>query len=322
MPNNKPHLENTNTESASSADSSNNKNTSSFDAFIEHCQTLANHAMELRVKQSQGPAQRLNEALHYSTFNGGKRFRPTLAYATAAALGHPLETVDHVACSVEFIHAYSLVHDDLPAMDDDDLRRGKLTCHKAFDEATAILVGDSLHTMAFHCLTEPHDKINAEQQVKMIKTLAINSGPLGLAGGQSLDLSAEGKQLSIEELNQIHRLKTGALISATVMMSATACGCSDNQTLQALEKYAADLGVAFQVQDDILDVISDTETLGKQQGADIALNKATYPAILGLEEAQTRAQNYYLSSIAALSIFDKSADQLRALAHFVISRKH
>jgi len=227
-----------------------------------------------------------------------------------------------VAAAIEMVHTYSLIHDDLPAMDNDDLRRGKPSCHKQFDEATAILAGDSLQCFAFEVLSESDlPSMNDNVKLATIRTLAKASGTLGMAAGQALDLAAEGKQLNLAELETIHRHKTGCLIRASVAMGGIIAHGNGQQML-ALDQYADAIGLAFQVQDDILDIISDTETLGKQQGADIALNKATYPNILGLEAAKQLAQELNHKAQDALSMFNEKALPLRALANYIVSRSH
>lgn len=266
--------------------------------------------------------QRLHDAMHYVVFNGGKRVRPVLVFAAAEALGTNIKDSIAPAMSVELIHAYSLVHDDLPAMDDDDLRRGKPTCHIAYDEATAILVGDALLTLAFEILTtHAIPKVSAGDRLKMLKVLARASGSQGMVGGQAIDLEAVGKALTIEQLKQMHSLKTGALIRASVQLGAYASGAVDEGQLSALTTYATCLGLAFQIQDDILDIEGDTATLGKAQGSDEARNKPTYPALLGLDGAKQAAQEMHEQALDSLSQFDKKADTLRQLSAYVIARK-
>ena len=266
---------------------------------------------------------RLREAMRYSLFNGGKRVRPTLAYASALAINDDalkthLDLLNRVACALESLHSYSLVHDDLPAMDDDDLRRGKPTCHIAFNEATAILAGDALQTFAFKLLSEA-ESVDSKIQLALIRQLANAAGAEGMVLGQTIDFEAVDKLIDLVQLENMHRHKTGALIRASVSMGATAVGATSNQ-LKALDDYADAIGLAFQVQDDILDVTADTETLGKQQGADIARNKPTYVSLLGLEGARSKAQELHQQAIAALSNFGKGADYLRTLSAYIIER--
>jgi len=289
--------------------------------FIRTSQHRIDTALEQHLSAPNSIAPRLSQAMQYSVLNGGKRIRPVLVYATATALNSDNPLADTAACAVELIHAYSLIHDDLPAMDDDDLRRGKPTCHIAFDEATAILAGDALQTLAFELLTnDPAAHSNPAQVLQMTSRLAKASGVSGMVGGQAFDLDSTGKQLSLDELIQMHRHKTGALISASVILGALASGNASAAQLIALEQYANCIGLAFQIKDDILDVESDTETLGKQQGADETLKKATYTSILGLEKAKQEAQIQHQQALEALDIFGPEADNLRQLSAYIIER--
>jgi len=268
----------------------------------------------------QTTSKRLVDAMHYSSLNGGKRLRALLVYATGEALGVALDQLDAPASAVEMIHAYSLVHDDMPIMDNDDLRRGQPTCHKKYDDATALLVGDALQSLAFETLCE--NTLAPTQQCKMVKTLAQKSGVLGMAGGQAIDLESVGKTLTLDTLQAMHELKTGALIRASVHLGALACAQVDAQTLVKLDKYAQCIGLAFQVQDDVLDLIADTDTLGKTQGADIALNKPTYPALMGLAAAQQKAVDLIDEALAQLDDLSFNTQALAALASFVVQRSH
>lgn len=277
--------------------------------------------LDLALSQLGTSPEQLGAAMRYSVFNGGKRIRPILVYATGQALQAPLARCDASAIAVELIHAYSLIHDDLPAMDDDDLRRGKPTCHIQFDEATAILAGDALQAAAFEVLLNSVDQIQPELQLALLKELARASGGQGMVAGQMIDLASVGKTLNLAELENMHRHKTGALIIASVRMGAIV-GQANADQLKALTDYAAAIGLAFQVQDDILDVESDTETLGKQQGADQLLNKPTYPALLGLAQAKQKAQDLVAAAHSALEPFGAEADLLRALARYTIQRNH
>ena len=263
-------------------------------------------------------APRLADAMRYATLNGGKRLRAMLVYGAGEIFNADEEALDTAAAAVEMIHAYSLVHDDMPMMDDDDLRRGKPTCHKAYDEATALLVGDALQSMAFECLCDT--ALPASQQIMMIKTLANAAGLTGMAGGQAIDLASVGKQMDQADLQAMHQLKTGALIRASVALGAYCGQDYSAQDLQHLDNYAAAIGLAFQVQDDVLDVIADTDTLGKQQGADIARNKPTYPALMGMGAAQQKAQSLITDALATLDNLDNPCQALRALAMFVVQR--
>lgn len=265
------------------------------------------------------PAARLKQAMRYSALNGGKRVRATLVYAAAYAINaqiHP--SINELACAVELIHTYSLVHDDLPAMDDDALRRGKPTCHIAFDEATAILAGDALQALAFECLATC--TLPADLRCHLLLELAQAAGAVGMVAGQDMDIAAENHAIDLPALEAIHRYKTGALIRASVRLGALAAGASSAQ-LAALDAYAAAIGLAFQVHDDILDIEGDTNELGKQQGADLARHKSTYPSLLGLAAAKAYASNLCENALQALASFDIQANTLRTLAKYIIQRK-
>lgn len=295
------------------------------DSVRQRCQRIDDYLQQL-LDGRDNPATGLHAAMRYSMFNGGKRLRPVLVYATVEALGGELQWADPAAAAVECIHAYSLIHDDLPAMDDDDLRRGQPTCHIAFDEATAILAGDALQTLAFDVLSRPLPGLAASTQLAMLQVLASASGDRGMVAGQVMDMGLTGQgagsRADLEQLQQMHRLKTGALIRASVALGALASGQVTESQRQALDTYADALGLAFQVQDDILDVAGDTATLGKQQGADVALNKLTYPALLGLDGARDKLQQLHAQALEALTGFDERALLLRQLADFVVSRNH
>lgn len=263
---------------------------------------------------------RLHEAMRYSALAGGKRIRPSLVYASGQALRIPLPVLDRISASIECIHAYSLVHDDLPAMDDDDLRRGIPTAHKAYDEATAILSGDALQALAFQLIGEPIVGVAPQNQLKLVRLLATAAGSQGMVGGQAIDLSSVGKVLTESQLEVMHSHKTGALINACVIMPSY---CDDSVTenqREALTRYANAVGLAFQVQDDILDVESDTETLGKQQGADIAANKPTYPALLGMSGAKQKLEMLYQEATSALEEFGAGAELLQNIAQYIVKR--
>lgn len=263
----------------------------------------------------------LHKAMRYSVLDGGKRVRPLLVYATGEALGVSPDLLDIPAAAIELIHVYSLIHDDLPAMDDDDLRRNKPTCHKAFDEATAILAGDALQALSSYILAhDPSLTVSAEKRLQMIALLTLASGSRGMAGGQAIDLVSTGKTLSELELENMHIHKTGALIRAAVQL---AIACSDGMAepkKQQLDRYAKCVGLAFQVRDDILDIEGDTATLGKTQGADVASDKVTYPAILGMKKAREKAVYLYEEAVQQLQGFGKEADNLRNIADFIVKR--
>lgn len=297
---------------------------SSFKTFLDMCRDRVDTALQQLLPEA-GKCNNLQSAMRYSIFNGGKRVRPVLVYAAAQAVT-AVNTVSPPACdtaaaAAECIHAYSLIHDDLPAMDDDDLRRGKPTCHIAFDEASAILAGDALQCLAFEALSNISDLADAEK-LAMVLTLAKASGDKGMVAGQAIDLGAVDSQLSLQELQNMHGLKTGALIRASVELGARATGQATAEQLQQLDRYACAIGLAFQVQDDILDVTASTEILGKQQGADLALNKPTYVSLLGLEEARAKAQDLHRQALVALDAFGERAEPLRQLSEYIISREH
>lgn len=264
---------------------------------------------------------RLLDAMRYSTLLGGKRIRPCLVYAANDALGGDFDVATPAAVAVEFIHCYSLIHDDLPALDDDDLRRGQPTLHRAFDEATAIIVGDALQGLAFQALAE-HSELRADIRLRMISCLARASGPQGMIAGQNLDLAAVGHTLSLEALQHMHRLKTGALIQASVELGALSAGCTDPAILTALRHYADCIGLAFQVQDDILDVTGDTSTLGKIKGADLARNKPTYVSLLGLQPAINKAAQLVEEATDTLTQIPGDTQMLAAIARYIASRSH
>jgi geranylgeranyl pyrophosphate synthase len=266
--------------------------------------------------------QRLHAAQRYAVLGGGKRLRPLLVYCTGEALGVPLGALDAPAAAVELIHTYSLVHDDLPAMDDDDLRRGQPTTHRAFDEATAILAGDALQVLAFSLLARDRAAgVSFEARLKMIQILADASGTAGMAGGQALDLSAVGRDLPLEELEAMHRLKTGALIRASVLLAAACAPALTAAEWDALDTYSQDIGLAFQIQDDILDVEGKTEDLGKTVGADAARAKPTYTSVLGLEAAKARAGELKRRACDGLAIFNGRTRVLEWLASYVVDRR-
>jgi len=282
--------------------------------FIKIYQTRVNNALEKILPPVTQLPQRLHEAMRYSVLNGGKRIRPALVYATGALVNGKSEFLDAAACAVELIHSYSLVHDDLPAMDNDTLRRGKPTCHIAFGEATAILVGDALQSLAFQCL--------AKTKLEFVEILAQAAGSLGMVAGQQIDIENTGKIIDLSMLQQMHAFKTGALIKASILMGAQSADHVRDIQFFALSTYADNLGLSFQVQDDILDIESSTENLGKTQGKDLTQSKNTYPSILGLEPAKKYAHELYQQAIDAISIFDERADHLRSLAKYAVYRNN
>ncbi|MCI0504963.1 MAG: (2E,6E)-farnesyl diphosphate synthase [Gammaproteobacteria bacterium] len=280
------------------------------------------HALSQWLPAPDIAPQRLHEAMRYITLNGGKRIRPILVYATGAAIGVEEQLLDGPACAVELIHAYSLAHDDLPAMDNDDLRRGVPTCHIKYDEATAVLAGDALQSLAFHILAHDETMVNDPQRrLEMIDSLAIASGSRGMAGGQAIDLAAVGKELNMVELENMHIHKTGALIRASAKLAALSRSDVDLELIERLDHYAKCIGLAFQVRDDILDVESDTNMLGKTQGADAARNKPTYPSLIGLVKAKEMAQDLVNQALESLNKLGKNADLLRQIARYIIDRQ-
>ena len=265
------------------------------------------------------PPADLHRAMRYAVLGGGKRLRPVLVHVTGQALGAAPDRLDNAAAAVEIIHAYSLVHDDLPAMDDDDLRRGRPTCHVAFGEAMAILAGDALQALAFEILAA--DKAHDPRiHVEMLRTLAAACGANGMAGGQAFDLAAVGHGLTPEQLERMHVYKTGALIRTSVRLGALAAGCEDESVLAALDRYGHGIGLAFQIRDDILDVESDSATLGKTAGKDVANAKPTYPTVLGMDASRTRLAQLTDEAIAALTPLGTAAGELVALARYVAER--
>jgi farnesyl diphosphate synthase len=287
--------------------------------------TLYQHRIEqqLQLQMAAQPhvAVRLHQAMSYSLTNGGKRIRPFFVYACGTMLGASLANLDSAACAIECLHSYSLIHDDLPAMDNDDLRRGKPTCHKAFDEATAILAGDALQALAFDALASANGDLSPERKLKRLAILARASGIAGMCAGQAIDLAQTNQHTDVATLEQMHRLKTGAIIECAVQLAYYSSELDCPATLQALTDFASALGLAFQVQDDILDIESDTLVLGKPQGSDCKANKMTYPALLGLDQAKAKAQQLYQDALAALSCLPYDTDELKAFAHYIIARK-
>ena len=296
-----------------------------FSARMAEYKSAVDKYLDACLEETQCASyHKLTDSMHYSLTAGGKRLRAILVLEFCRICGGDVEKALPVACGVEMLHTYSLIHDDLPAMDDDDLRRGQPTCHIKFGEANAILAGDALQTLAFSILSDaPMVEVSDRDRLAMVSELAMASGVAGMCGGQALDLEAEGRQVTLEQLERIHRHKTGALIRAAVRLGALSAGERGRKALPILDRYAESIGLAFQVQDDILDVVGDTATLGKRQGADQQLGKSTYPALLGLEHAQRKARDLIddarrsLNELAAQSL-DTSA--LEALADYIIQR--
>ena len=284
-------------------------------------QERCGNALNKAIKHLNISDPYLADAMVYSLLNGGKRVRPFLVQATAQAMGIDDERVDIAMAAIEMVHSYSLVHDDLPAMDDDALRRGQPTCHIKFNEATAILAGDALLTGAFEILVDMPAEFTIAQRLKLVSLLSQGAGASGMVAGQAIDLASVGKDVDLTHLERMHAHKTGALIRISVLMGAV-CGAPNADTLQHLTTYANAIGLAFQVQDDILDIESDTATLGKQQGADIALNKPTYPALLGLEGAKDKAEQLRQQALEALRNLSGDTSALEQLAEYIITRDH
>lgn len=284
-------------------------------------QRTESHLQQLLASRTLTEPQLL-AAMSYSLLAGGKRIRPFLVYACGTMLGASLSDLDGPATAIETLHSYSLVHDDLPSMDNDDLRRGKPTCHKAFSESTALLAGDAVQAMAFEILSSHHyQRVDAANIVQMLQQFSVAAGSSGMCGGQAIDLLNTNKIISVEQLENMHLLKTGALIECTIRLAWLCSPVRKQNELDALLHYARALGLAFQVQDDILDIESDTATLGKPQGSDTKANKATYPALLGLTAAKQKAQQLYQDALAALQQLPYNTDELQALAKYIIERK-
>jgi geranylgeranyl pyrophosphate synthase len=280
-------------------------------------------ALAARLPESDVIPERLHGAMRYSVLGGGKRIRPALVFATARAVGLTEDDVEAVACAIELVHVYSLVHDDLPAMDDDDMRRGRPTCHKAYDEATALLVGDALQPLAFQLLArDPKLPPSPAIRLKLIDMLAQAIGTFGMAGGQAIDLAVQGMRLDIGQVEDMHARKTGAVIRASVLMAAECAPPLDPKLYAALSRFANAVGLAFQIQDDLLDVTGDASMLGKATGADSERAKPTHPAVIGISASQQRVQLLHTQAIHALVPFGARADALRSLAHWLLSRQY
>jgi len=290
-------------------------------AYIKNKNQQINLALE-KILHNSRPSEPIVEAMKYSLMAGGKRIRPVLCIAATEAVGGKPPAVLPAACALEMVHTYSLIHDDLPAMDNDDLRRGKPTCHVAFDEATAILAGDALLTLAFEVLSSVQftGENRASGWLKIIHIISTAAGYRGMIRGQMLDMAAEGQHLTIDELKSMHALKTGALIEASLLCGALLADARKRQ-VEILKTYARNIGLAFQVTDDILNVEGNPKIMGKAVGTDKLREKSTYPALLGLETSRQFAENLVNEALQALEVFDKKADPLRALATYIIERK-
>ncbi len=284
----------------------------------EYTSRIASKLDEVLPESAETPG-RLHEAMRYSVLNGGKRVRPLLVYATGECLVIDVDFLDAPAMAIELIHAFSLVHDDLPAMDDDDLRRGNPTVHREFDEATAILAADALQPLAFQVLAT-NGRICSDKRARLVETLANACGSLGMTGGQSIDLSSEGRSLSEPELEQMYALKTGALIEAAVMGPSCLADELPGEVRSGLLGFARNIGVAFQIKDDILDVEGETKVIGKQAGADQRLQKATYPSLFGIDAAKSRCETLLNAGLLQLDVLEESAEPLRWLARYIVDR--
>ncbi|CAB0151573.1 Farnesyl diphosphate synthase [Pseudidiomarina piscicola] len=291
-------------------------------AMLEQQRERINLVLGQQLDAQASAAGELKAAMRHALLLGGKRVRPFLTYSVGTLCSAPAAALDSAAAAVECIHAYSLVHDDLPAMDNDDLRRGQPTCHRAFDEATAILAGDALQTLAFDLLSQPHNELDSQRQLAMLRTLASASGMQGMCAGQSLDLEATDAQLSEADLEQVHRLKTGALITAAVQLGVLAGNDEAQQYYADFSQFATWLGLAFQVKDDILDVTSSTETLGKTNGKDEAANKSTYVQLLGLDGAQVKLSQLHQKALQALHRIPYNTQLLEEFAEQLLNRDH
>jgi len=290
---------------------------SEFELTLSRLQARAEQALARCLPPPEAALARLHEAMRYATLNGGKRIRACLVYASGETSGAPLAALDAPACAVELVHTYSLIHDDLPCMDDDDLRRGKPTCHKAFDEATAVLAGDALQALAFEILTEPKDDT---RRLAMMHLLTRAIGSHGMAGGQAIDLAAVGRTLSPAALEDMHRRKTGALIHASVMLGAIAADPVPPAVRRALDDYGRAIGLAFQIVDDLLDVEGETATLGKASGADAARGKPTYPSVLGIAGARERARQLHAVALESLAPLGDNGRLLADLGTYIVER--
>ena len=294
-----------------------------FESLLESWRTRIERALAARLPGADAVPARLHEAMRYSVLGGGKRIRPALVFATARTLGLGEAEVESVACAIEFVHVYSLVHDDLPAMDNDDLRRGRPTCHKAFDEATAILTGDALQSLAFQVLAcDPTLTATPATRLRLIELLGEASGTFGMAGGQAIDLAAQGTELNVAQIEEMHERKTGALIRASVLMAATCVPTLESRLYQALAGFVDPIGLAFQIQDDLLDVLGDVSTLGKAVGADSERAKPTHPSVLGVPASQERVRLLHAQALQSLEPFAARGEPLRQLAGWLLARSY
>lgn len=291
--------------------------------FLKDIQQRTNRLLDQLLPNTDLLPKRLHQAMRYSALNPGKRIRPALVYATGEMLAAESTNLDTPAIAVEMIHAYSLIHDDLPCMDDDDLRRGIPTCHIQFDEATAVLAGDALQTLAFEILTtQEQSNLTDYKKLLMLRELTKASGSLGMGGGQAVDLFMTNRPIDIDTLESMHQMKTGALINASVKLGYLASDCEDQVIYTHLDTYSRCLGLAFQIRDDILDIEGDTKTLGKPQGSDLEKNKSTFPALLGMDGAKQRANELVSRALEALERIPLNSDKLADFASYIVTREH
>lgn len=291
--------------------------------FMDKYQSRVERTLrQLLPRKTSHPAE-LHEAMRYAVLEGGKRVRPLLVYASGHVVGADPEALDYAACAVELIHAYSLIHDDLPAMDDDDLRRGSPSCHRAYGEAQAILAGDALQALAFQFLARaPEHLVAPATCLHMVELLAQAAGSRGMVGGQAIDLAAVGRELNIAQLDDMHIRKTGAIIRESVRLGALCGTALQPDDMDRLDRFGKQIGLAFQIRDDVLNVTGHTQHLGKTAGSDRALNKPTYPAVLGLDAADERARDLHREALATLATFGSEADPLRGLCSYIVERNH
>ena len=289
--------------------------------FFEECRQIVDEQLDKLVPEAGMGPTRLHEAIRWSLFGGAKRFRPALLIAVGRTLGAPAENLLRTASAIEMIHTYSLIHDDLPSMDNDDLRRGRATCHKKFDEATAILAGDALQVFAFGAISDDKN-LTADTRIRLISEIARAAGtPDGMVAGQHLDLEAEGKEIPIELIEQIHRSKTGALIYVSARAGVIIAGASETE-LDAVSDYASNLGLLFQITDDLLDITQTSDVLGKTAGKDLSAAKATYPGFYGVDGARDLAEKVHLDTVGALKNLDRDTSLLRKLSEFILKRNN
>ncbi|MEE8343435.1 MAG: farnesyl diphosphate synthase [Gammaproteobacteria bacterium] len=291
--------------------------------FMDEHQARVERALQQRLPRDTIHPAELHEAMRYAVLNGGKRMRPLLVYASGHVVGANPEALDYPACAVELIHAYSLIHDDLPAMDDDDLRRGTPSCHRAYGEAQAILAGDALQALAFQVLARtPEHLFVPAISLRMVELLAQAAGSRGMVGGQAIDLAAVGQELNIAQLDDMHIHKTGAMIRASVRLGVLCAKTSRPDDMDRLDRFGKQIGLAFQIRDDVLNVTGSTQHLGKTTGSDRALKKPTYPAVLGVDAAAERTRDLHREALATLATFGSEADPLRRLCSYIVERNH